>query len=91
MRCVLFPFMASAVLVSGCGTTSIPCERPLIPALPAEAAMPCPVLPPLGDPTMGTLAIVHGETIAAYAECQRRQAASVAAYSAAMKTVNGGK
>ncbi|MEN3949921.1 hypothetical protein [Iodidimonas sp. SYSU 1G8] len=40
---------------------------------------------------MGTLAIVHGETITVYAECQRRQAASVAAYGAAMKIVNGVK
>jgi hypothetical protein len=40
---------------------------------------------------MGALAIADGETVAAYAECQRRQAASVAAYRAAQQTINGGK
>lgn len=38
---------------------------------------------------MGTLAIAHGETVTAYAECQRRHAAGVEAYEAARRTVNG--
>jgi hypothetical protein len=38
---------------------------------------------------MGALAIVHGETVAAYAECQQRHAAAVAAHAAARATING--
>lgn len=60
-----------------------------MPALSAEAALPCPPLAPLADRSMGTLAIAHGETVAAYAECQRRHAATVAAYAAARETLNG--
>jgi hypothetical protein len=60
-----------------------------MPALPAEAAQPCPALPPIAGPSMGALAIADGETVAAYAECQRRQAASVAAYGAARQMING--
>jgi hypothetical protein len=51
--------------------------------------MPCPALAPIPDPSMGALAIAHGETVAAYAECQKRHGAAVAAYGAARTAING--
>lgn len=89
MRFIACLFTASAVLLSGCGATSTHCARPLVPALPPEAAQPCPPLPPIVDPSMGALAIADGEAVAAYAECQRRHAAVVAAHEASRATING--
>lgn len=66
MRCIVFLFTASAALLSGCGTTSTSCVRPLVPVLPPEAAQPCPTLPPIADRSMGALAIADGEAVAAY-------------------------
>lgn len=62
-----------------------------MPSLPAEAALPCPRLAPIPDPSMGALAVAHGEVVAAYGECQRRHAASVAAYEAVRHEMNGEK
>ena len=91
MRFIACLFTASAVLLSGCGAASTSCVRPLVPALPPEAAQPCPPLPPIADPSMGALAIADGEAVAAYAECQRRHAAAVAAHEASRATINGEK
>jgi hypothetical protein len=40
---------------------------------------------------MGALAIADGEAVSAYAECQRRHTAAVAAYEAARASINGEK
>ena len=40
---------------------------------------------------MGALAIADGEAVAAYAECQRRHKAAVAAYEAMRPTIKGEK
>jgi hypothetical protein len=40
---------------------------------------------------MGALAIADGEAVAAYAECQRRHAAAVAAHEASRAIINGEK
>lgn len=91
MRCGTCLSISLACLLTACGGNSTSSARPLIPALPAEAAQPCPALAPLADPSMGTLAVAHGETVSAYAQCQRRHAAAVAAYEAARTTINGEK
>lgn len=59
-----------------------------MPALPAEAALPCPPLPPIADRTMGAIAVAHGETVSAYAECQRRHSATVQAYERVRATLS---
>jgi hypothetical protein len=89
MRFVTYLSISLACLLTACGGNSTSFMRPRVPALPAEAAMPCPALAPIPDPSMGALAIAHGETVAAYAECQKRHGAAVAAYGAARTAING--